>query len=48
MTINDSENIGYDDDEQFKKLLINMHKNMEVESDFDDDDDEEAELSTLQ
>tara|TARA_B100000700_G_scaffold331580_1_gene465765 strand:+ start:6945 stop:7778 length:834 start_codon:yes stop_codon:yes gene_type:complete len=48
MTINDSENLGYGDDEQFKKLLINMYKNMEIESDVDDDDDDEAELSTLQ
>ena len=40
MAVTDSENSGYRDDEMFKKLLENMHKNMEFETDPSEDDDE--------
>lgn len=41
MTVKDSEELEYKDDEQFKKLLENMHKNMEFETDPSEDDEVE-------
>ena len=31
MAVSDSENLGFDNDENFKLLLINMHSNMHDE-----------------
>ena len=39
MVTDDSETLGYRDDEQFKKLLENMHKNIEFETDPKEDDE---------
>ena len=39
MVIEDSETLGYGEDEQFKKLLENMHTNIEFEEDPSEDDD---------
>lgn len=39
MVIDDSETSGYTEDEQFKKLLENMHTNIEFEEDPTEDDD---------
>ena len=39
MAITDSENSGYGEDEMFKKLLTNMHQNMEFETDSTDDEE---------
>ena len=39
MAITDSENSGYGEDEMFKKLLTNMHQNMEFETDPTDDEE---------
>ena len=41
MVIDDSETLGYGEDEQFKKLLENMHTNIEFEEDPAEDDDGE-------
>ena len=41
MVIDDSETLGYREDEQFKKLLENMHTNIEFEEDPAEDDDVE-------
>ena len=41
MVIDDSETLGYGEDEQFKKLLENMHTNIEFEEDPAEDDDVE-------
>lgn len=42
MVIEDSETSGYGEDEQFKRLLENMHTNIEFEEDPSEDDDLEA------
>ena len=39
MVIEDSETLGYGEDEQFKRLLENMHTNIEFEEDPAEDDD---------
>ena len=39
MVIGDSETLGYGEDKQFKKLLENMHTNIEFEEDPAEDDD---------
>ena len=39
MVIDDSENLGYTEDKEFKKLLENMHKNVEFETDPSEDDE---------
>ncbi|MFL2982315.1 MAG: helix-turn-helix domain-containing protein [Candidatus Poseidoniaceae archaeon] len=39
MAITDSEDSGYGEDEMFKKLLTNMHQNMEFETDPADDEE---------
>jgi hypothetical protein len=31
MAVEDSKNLGFGEDEKFKKLLLNMHQNMESE-----------------
>ena len=41
MVIEDSETLGYGEDEQFKKLLENMHTNIEFEEDPSEDDEAE-------
>lgn len=41
MVIDDSKTLGYGEDEQFKKLLENMHTNIGYETDPTEDDDEE-------
>ena len=41
MVIDDSETLGHGEDEQFKKLLENMHTNIEFEEDPAEDDDGE-------
>ena len=38
MAVEDSKNLGFGEDEQFKKLLQNMHENMEHEGVPEDDD----------
>ena len=38
MAVEDSKNLGFGEDEQFKKLLQNMHDNMEHEGVPEDDD----------
>ena len=38
MAVEDSKNLGFGEDEQFKKLLQNMHENMESEGVPEDDD----------
>jgi hypothetical protein len=39
MVTDDSENLGYAEDKEFNKLLENMHKNVEFETDPAEDDD---------